>query len=223
MPDRIVRDELLTSERYWSVPEAAQLLFHHLLLIVDDFGNVHAGHFTIRSKCYAGRHCDDKVIDKLLGLLADVDLIRMYQVSDAPYLHIPRFRQRLRHFTNRYPGSEWDQIKDLPKKPPDARQSDVGRTSAEVKRSEVKRSEEKKTLPRSAEKAAKGTRLKDDWIPPRDWFEWCEQERPDLNSTETYNAFHDYWIAKPGKDGLKLDWEATWRNWVRNSKTGVNR
>jgi hypothetical protein len=27
--------------------------------------------------------------------------------------------------------------------------------------------------------------------------------------------FIDYWTAKPGKDGLKLDWDGTWRNWVR--------
>lgn len=28
--------------------------------------------------------------------------------------------------------------------------------------------------------------------------------------------FVDYWTAKPGKDGTKLDWPATWRQWVRN-------
>lgn len=29
-------------------------------------------------------------------------------------------------------------------------------------------------------------------------------------------SFRDFWISKPGKDGVKLDWVATWRNWVRN-------
>lgn len=28
-------------------------------------------------------------------------------------------------------------------------------------------------------------------------------------------SFCDYWRAKPGKDGLKLDWQATWRVWYR--------
>lgn len=27
------------------------------------------------------------------------------------------------------------------------------------------------------------------------------------------NRFRDFWTAKPGKDALKLDWDATWRNW----------
>ncbi len=31
--------------------------------------------------------------------------------------------------------------------------------------------------------------------------------------------FRDYWIAKPGSGGVKLDWPATWRKWIRSSKT----
>lgn len=53
---------------------------------------------------------------------------------------------------------------------------------------------------------------------PVDWRVWCEQERPDLNPPAVWAAFHDFWIAKAGKDGVKLDWQATWRNWVRNEK-----
>jgi hypothetical protein len=31
------------------------------------------------------------------------------------------------------------------------------------------------------------------------------------------DKFRDYWCAKSGADGTKLDWEATWRNWVRKA------
>ncbi|WP_338024808.1 hypothetical protein [Bartonella vinsonii] len=30
--------------------------------------------------------------------------------------------------------------------------------------------------------------------------------------------FRDYWKARAGKDATKIDWQATWRNWIRNSK-----
>jgi hypothetical protein len=30
--------------------------------------------------------------------------------------------------------------------------------------------------------------------------------------------FRDYWRAKPGAGGRKLDWDATWRNWCRNAE-----
>lgn len=29
--------------------------------------------------------------------------------------------------------------------------------------------------------------------------------------------FRDFWSGKAGKDGAKLDWPATWRNWLRRS------
>ena len=34
-----------------------------------------------------------------------------------------------------------------------------------------------------------------------------------------FDEFKDYWIAVPGSKGVKLDWLATWRNWVRRTKT----
>ena len=30
--------------------------------------------------------------------------------------------------------------------------------------------------------------------------------------------FMDFWRAKPGKDGVKLDWDSTFRNWLRNAQ-----
>lgn len=47
---------------------------------------------------------------------------------------------------------------------------------------------------------------------------WASQERPDLDLRVTRDRYRDHWSAKPGKDGLKLDWPATWRNWVRSER-----
>lgn len=33
---------------------------------------------------------------------------------------------------------------------------------------------------------------------------------------EEADQFRDYWIAQPGGKGVKLDWLATWRNWIRS-------
>ncbi|WP_143348254.1 hypothetical protein [Ensifer adhaerens] len=32
-----------------------------------------------------------------------------------------------------------------------------------------------------------------------------------------FDKFRDYWRAKSGRDASKLDWAATWRNWMRNA------
>jgi hypothetical protein len=36
---------------------------------------------------------------------------------------------------------------------------------------------------------------------------------------EEADKFRDHWHAKAGQGATKLDWEATWRNWCRNSKS----
>lgn len=96
MPDRIIRDELLDSDRYLGLSsDTARLLFVHLLLVADDLGNAEASAAYIRRRVLVG-NAPDETIAKLLTELADQDIIRLYQVGAKRYVHIPRFRQRLR-------------------------------------------------------------------------------------------------------------------------------
>jgi hypothetical protein len=72
-------------------------------------------------------------------------------------------------------------------------------------------------------RSPKGSRLSIESL-PKDWFDFCKAERPEIDPQRTFQQFRDYWIAKAGKDASKLDWLATWRVWVRNQKiqTGGN-
>jgi uncharacterized protein YdaU (DUF1376 family) len=65
-------------------------------------------------------------------------------------------------------------------------------------------------------KTQRGSRLPTDWTLPDVWKEWAEKERPDLAIKTVADSFKDFWIAKAGSGGVKLDWGATWRNWVRS-------
>ena len=69
-------------------------------------------------------------------------------------------------------------------------------------------------------KQPRGARLPADWVPSEDLIAFCKTERPDLNPAAVADRFRDFWIAQPGTKGVKLDWDATWRNWVRNEKAG---
>lgn len=53
---------------------------------------------------------------------------------------------------------------------------------------------------------------------PEDWAAFCVKERPDLVPLATFERFRDYWTSQPGVRGRKVDWLATWRNWVRDQK-----
>jgi uncharacterized protein YdaU (DUF1376 family) len=75
----------------------------------------------------------------------------------------------------------------------------------------------------SASPTDQGSRLPKDWSLPDDWKTWCEANRPDLEPSTVADQFRDFWISKPGKDGRKVDWLATWRNWCRSQKQGNRR
>lgn len=83
---------------------------------------------------------------------------------------------------------------------------------------EEKSREEKNKAESKAEKRATATRLPADWMPNDGDVDFCHAERPDLKVDVTAARFRDYWIAQPGAKGKKLDWPATWRNWVRNER-----
>jgi hypothetical protein len=58
---------------------------------------------------------------------------------------------------------------------------------------------------------------------PDEWVNFCKQERPDLDPARTFAKFGDYWRGKGGQAGRKLDWLATWRNWVREERGPTGR
>ena len=64
----------------------------------------------------------------------------------------------------------------------------------------------------------RGSRLPQDWFLTKAMGDWATQERPDLDVRQVAEQFKDYWAAQAGQKGVKLDWDATWRNWVRNTK-----
>jgi hypothetical protein len=67
------------------------------------------------------------------------------------------------------------------------------------------------------QKKTLGKRLANDFSFPLEWEQFCQQTRPELSPVKTFDQFKDYWIAQAGQKGVKLDWFATWRNWVRST------
>ena len=69
------------------------------------------------------------------------------------------------------------------------------------------------------EKSQRGTRLPENWTLPKSWGEWAMtnlglQRNQILLEAE---SFADYWQSLPGAKAVKLDWEKTWRNWIRRT------
>lgn len=70
-------------------------------------------------------------------------------------------------------------------------------------------------------KAAKrGSRINESWYPSQAAIDKIKDEFSFVTNDwlrSQHRQFIDYWIAQPGQRGTKLDWDATWRNWMRRS------
>lgn len=62
-----------------------------------------------------------------------------------------------------------------------------------------------------------GSRLPADWTLPDTWRQWASDKRPDLDVQAEADGFADYWHGVAGAKARKADWQATWRNWIRNA------
>lgn len=100
----------------------------------------------------------------------------------------------------------------------DKQRTESGQKTPNLGAREEKRREEEKAEEAPSAKSPRGTALPETWTLPDDWKTWAEKERPDVDPQTAADSFRDYWVAKPGKDGRKADWLATWRNWVRNQR-----
>lgn len=82
---------MLESESILSLPIEARWFYVTILLSADDVGLFEATSFKLARRADINRD----IGEKLLCMLADNDLVRLYEVNGKHYGFIPRFRQRI--------------------------------------------------------------------------------------------------------------------------------
>ena len=75
---------------------------------------------------------------------------------------------------------------------------------------------EKSSL-RSPSPRKRGSRIADDFAATPEMVEWARQRVPHVDGRAETEKFINYWQAKSGSGATKLDWVATWRNWMLNA------
>lgn len=106
MPNRIVREGILTSEPVDSLSSwAAEVFYRRLMSVVDDYGRYFASASLLRAACYPLRL--DKVsnadVEKWLAECAGAALVSTYEVGGKKYLQLLNFKQRIRQDESCYP------------------------------------------------------------------------------------------------------------------------
>lgn len=99
MPNRILRDGIITSSRVNALSLGAELLYRRLLSVVDDYGRYFGHPATVRTGAWPtcpDKHSDDNV-RKWLGELTSGarPLLVTYEVEGVPYFYLDGFGQRV--------------------------------------------------------------------------------------------------------------------------------
>jgi hypothetical protein len=63
-----------------------------------------------------------------------------------------------------------------------------------------------------------GCRIPDDFEVTDDLIDWARINAPNASIALETQKFKNYYSAKTGKDATRLDWSATWRNWMLNAE-----
>ncbi len=124
MPNRILRDGILTSEAVSSLSWAAEVFYRRLMSVADDHGRFHSTQKLLRAACYP-LHIDkvsDSDIGKWTTECVAAGLVRVYPASDGKrYLEIVKFGQQVRS-KSKFPEPTEDEhlTNDVQSQPPDS-------------------------------------------------------------------------------------------------------
>lgn len=105
MPNRILREGILTSERVNELSWPAEVFYRRLMSAVDDFGRFWGKPDLLRAALYPLRL--DKVgnpdVVKWIGETREAGLVRTYTVDGKEYLQLLDFRQQVRAAKSKFP------------------------------------------------------------------------------------------------------------------------
>lgn len=245
MPNRLIREGFLDSEAIHALSDAAECFFHRLMLTADDAGRMDGRVEILRARLFPldiSRRASD--VEKTLSECVANGLVIPYERKGQRFLQIAKWQRCSPCVTSKYPWVDGsfrieylkvetrDGEKDFAATSigihiPSARDSDgievviprmYGDGDGDV--DEKEQGASPPAPPAAGAKTKAGARLPDDWLLPEAWAVWARGKRPDLDIAEQGEKFADHWRATPGAKGRKTDWEATWRNWIRNERVG---
>lgn len=105
MPDRIIREGIISSDAVNTLSWGAEVFYRRLLNKVDDFARYDGRASILRAQLYPLQL--DKVtepdIAKWIAESREAGLVRVYEVEKKPYLEVENFRQRIRAKVSKWP------------------------------------------------------------------------------------------------------------------------
>lgn len=98
MPNRILRESILTSEPVSSLDWAQEVFYRRLMSVVDDYGRCEASPQLLRSRCYPLQVDSVRVADisRWMAACQKAGVILVYEVGGKQFLEVAKFGQQQR-------------------------------------------------------------------------------------------------------------------------------
>jgi hypothetical protein len=220
---RSVHPGLFTDDKFAACSLGAQVLFVGIWTECDDHGLFEWNPIKLKMRLMPVHNVDVSV---LLEELAESNLVRSFSYDDHQLGAVrnftkfqrpkkPKYVHFIPHDLRTYVGltaasteAEACEPEQVPKKEeqPPQMEEGGGRMKEEGKKEREPRTRRSST--------ARGTRLAADWKPSeKNIADALAMGVPRARITREGSRFRDHYIAQPSKAGVKLDWDATWRNW----------
>lgn len=162
MPNRIIREGILTSARMAKLGWPEEVFYRRLHSVVDDFGRYYADLGLLRAGCYPRQltKVSDSDIGKWLRACADAALVRVYPAKDGEsYLEVLDFGQQVRAKKSKFPDPLSTCVADAAQTQANAHLDVSVSVSEDVK---------------AAAQPAVPAFVLPDWIPQDTWAAYCK-------------------------------------------------
>ncbi len=227
----------ITESTIWVEPYPTRIVWVSMLAMADRMGRIWASVPGLARRSGVTLEECEAALERFLGpdkysRTPDNDGRRIEVIPGGwRLLNYEKYRSMRDEEARREYQREWDRTKRVrgptnPTNPTNPTKSDRDRpqpTQAEAEaEAEAVKADTTTTAP-SAPSARRASRLPTNWNLTSEQIEWALGAQPSWTPEHVLRVgekFRDYWTAKAGRDATKVDWEATWRNWVRNEPEG---
>lgn len=206
---RTIKPEFWVDDVMVELPFETRLLFIGLWNFADDEGFIEDKPKRLKMQIFPA---DDVLIEDSLSALVQSGRLHAFDSDQGPILQVANWGRHQR--INRATETRFTGI--MPRERGGSVSSHAPVTEhSRGKGKEGKGKEGKGSTPLTPQGGKRGTRIEENWRPSDGTVEKIRAEFPGLNLESETVRFVDYWLAVPGQRGVKLDWDATWRNWMR--------
>jgi DNA-binding PadR family transcriptional regulator len=195
-----------------------------LRVLADHAGQDHSCYLRTRLIA-AETELSESTIRDALARLIEQGLIRVYERHHASGARKSnRYQLLIDGAETPEPDAEdWADVRRMPegthREPEGGAPGAGGGTRREPEGFPTTEASSSEATPVKGAATQRATRIPDNYQPTEEMRAWfvAEQLGAVIDGRIEHDKFVDYWLGCPGVKGRKVDWPATWRNWMRTA------